>query len=167
MKKRILAVIALVLLFGGTSLAFGYWDNLEQDLTGETVVISEGVVLTVASGVHADDTKVLVPSGVVMKANDVTSYVITYDVALDTAAVNDLDLTVTASNILINGENTYTNIYTNLIDVDISAPAKINSTTVTVTITVTFTGEPADITAYTAVATGDITFDLNFLAEIA
>lgn len=163
MKKRILAVIALVLLFGGTTLAFGYWDNLATSQTDQTVVIGEGVTLTVAAGVHADDTKVLVPSGVVMKANDVTSYVITYSVALDTAAVTDLDLDVTASNILIEGVSTYSS----LINVNVSAPATINDTAATVTVTVTFTGEPADLAAYTAVATGDITFDLSFTATIA
>jgi hypothetical protein len=98
-----------------------------------------------------------------MKANDVTSYVITYSVALDTAAVTDLDLDVTASNILIEGVSTYSS----LINVNVSAPATINDTAATVTVTVTFTGEPADLAAYTAVATGDITFDLSFTATIA
>lgn len=161
MKKRILAIIALVLLFGGTTLAFGYWDSLERTQNDQTVVIGEGTSLTVAAGVHSDNTKILVPSNVAMGPNDVTSYVISYNVKLEKTTAVDLDLTVVASNVKVNGL-----VYEGLIDVAISTDGTINSSEEAVTVTVTFAREPLNITEYNAVYGQDITFDLTFTASV-
>jgi hypothetical protein len=161
MKKRILAVIALVLLFGGTTLAFGYWDNLTPDAIGEKVVVGEGVTLTVPAAINP--TGQLVPTGVVMKTGDVDSYVLTYSVSLDKATLANLNLAVTISNIEIGGITTYNDA----IDIVVSGITTVNNTAGDVIITITFDGEPADLAEYTAVATKDITFDITFVATVA
>src|SRR5690606_26454859 len=102
MFKKLFAVLVVALLLGGTVLAFSYWDNLQQEQS-ETIVIGKGVTLQVAAVAEVPENKVLVPVGAVMKANDVNSIVLTYNVKLDQAAVNNLNLAVVASDILIGG----------------------------------------------------------------
>ncbi|XMB72875.1 hypothetical protein RJI07_02940 [Mycoplasmatota bacterium WC30] len=162
MFKKIIAVIAVALVLGGTALAFSYWDNLEQT-SNETITIGEGVSLDVVAVAAAPAGKVLVPSGVVLKANDVESIVLTYNVALDSAALTDLDLAVVASDIQIGGETTNAS----LITVNVSqAATTVNDANVLVTVTVTM-AQPADVTVYNAIINQPITFLLTFTATIA
>lgn len=159
MKKRMLAVLLLLFLLGGTAVAYGYWDNLTVEQNNVTLTIGEGVTLEVSVGDQMGANDVLVPSGVVMKTNDVTSVALTYDVNLDQAVIDDLDLSVTYSNVQINGSTANAG----LVNIVIDAPAVINSTSVEVTVTVTLS-EPGDAAAYAAVYGQDITFDLDFVA---
>lgn len=102
----------------------------------------------------------MVPSGALMKTNDVDEIVLTYNVKLDKAVVAAPTLTVTSSNVEINGSTTYSS----LVDIDIVlGSSTVNNSDVLVTVTVTLL-EPGDVTAYNAVINQNITFDLTFSA---
>lgn len=162
MKKKLLALLALLLLFGGTTVAFAYWDDLAQT-EQEVLVIGEGVTLEVAAVATAPANSVLVPDGVVMKANDVDSIVLTYNVALDKAALAALDLSVTYENVKINNVAD-TN---NLVNINITtASAVVNDADVLVTVTVTL-NEPNDFNTYQDIIGESISFDLVFEASQA
>jgi len=159
MFKKIFAAIIVAVVLGGSALAFAWWDSLEVD-QAETITIGEGVTLSVTAVAVVPAGKFLVPNGVVLKANDVESIVLTYNVKLDLTAVDSLDLAVVASNILIN--NSATN--NDLVDIDIVlASSTVNSTDVLVTVTVTLL-MPASQIIYDAVKDQPITFDLTFTA---
>ncbi len=162
MKKRLIVVLAvLFLLFGSTTIAYSYWDNLQQSDTDITVSAGHGVSLNVSvnsalpAGVH------LIPAAAqVVKANDVQQVNFSYDVNLSEALASDLTLTVTPQNVLIGGSSTYASLVNIVVT---PASTAINSTTVVVSVTVTLS-EPADQTAYDAVKDQNITFDLLFEA---
>lgn len=157
--KKLLVILGALLVLGGSASAYAWWDTLQQT-SNETITIGEGVTLNVNATATVPAGKVLVPAGVVLKANDVESVVLTYDVFLDFAATSDLPLTVTASNILINGSATNAG----LVNVNISlAQNVVNSTAVVATVTVTLT-EPTTEAEYLAIANQDITFTLTFTA---
>jgi hypothetical protein len=162
MFKKILAVLVVAVLLGGSVLAFSYWDNLQQQ-EQETLNIGNGVTLQVAAVATAPAGKVLVPAGVVMKANDVTSVVLTYNVKLDEAAVTALDLEVLASNIQIGGSA----VNAALVNVVITLGATtVNDANVLVTVTVTL-NQPATVEVYDLIKNDPITFDLTFTGTIA
>ena len=160
MKKRTLFILALlILLLGSTVVAYAYWDNL-QKIENETITLGSGTSLTVTADVIAPVGKVLVPSGVVLKPNDVTSIVLTYQVKLDQTVVSALDLTIAASNIQINGDSTNAGLVT----VSISPTnTTVNSSDVEITITVTIS-EPSTKAIYDVIKNQPITFDLTFTA---
>ncbi len=162
MKKRLIVVLALVmLLFGSTVYAYSIWDNLQANETDITIPVNDGgVTISVSPSQAMPAGTYLVPVGAVLQANTVDSAVLTYDVSLDKQTQSDLDLTVTASNILIGGSSTYST----LVDVAISpASPTVNQAGVTVTVTITLT-EPTTQAAYDAIVNQNITFDLSFVA---
>ena len=162
MFKKLFAVLVVALLLGGTVLAFSYWDNLQQEQS-EIIEIGNGVTLQVAAVAVAPAGKVLVPAGVVMKANDVEEVVLTYNVKLDQAAIDDLDLEVVYSNVLIGGSA----INAGLVNINIvKASSTVNSTDVLVTVTVTLT-QPSTVEIYNVIKNQEITFDLTFSGSIA
>jgi len=162
MFKKLFAALIVALLLGGTVLAFSYWDNLQQEQS-ETINIGNGVTLLVAAEAVVPVGKVLVPSTVVMKANDVTSVVLTYNVKLDEAALAALNLSVVASNIQIGGSA----VNAGLVNVVISlASSTVNATDVLVTVTVTL-NQPATVEIYDVIKNQPITFDLTFTGTIA
>ena len=160
MKKRLFVVLAaLVLLFGSTTFAFSYWDNLEQS-DSVSVTAGEGVTLQVSVGDAVPAGKFLVPAGVVMKANDIDEVVLTYNVSLDQAALSALNLSVASSNVQIAGSTDNAS----LVNISISqASATVNDSNVLVTVTVSL-NEPATVDVYNAVINQPITFDLTFTA---
>lgn len=162
MFKKVFAAVLVALLLGGTVLAYSWWDNLSQ--TGsETVEVGEGVTLQVNAVATVPTGKVLVPAGVVMKANDLDEIVLTYNVNLDQEALSALNLSVTSSNVLIGGSSTYSD----LVNINIvQASPTVNSSNVLVTVTVTLS-EPATVEAYNAIINETITFTLNFTASQA
>lgn len=162
MFKKLFAVLVVALLLGGTVLAFSYWDNLQKKQS-EVIEIGNGVTLEVAAVAEVPENKVLVPVGAVMKANDVNSIVLTYNVKLDQAALADLNLNVAASNVLIGGlaDNA------GLVNISIvKASPTVNSTDVLVTVTVTLT-QPDTVAIYNVIKNQKITFDLTFTGSIA
>ncbi len=160
MKRKLLAVLIVTLLFAGTGVAYGYWDNLVVEENDVTITVGKGVTLSV-SVKDAIPSGVLVPSGAVLKSGDLTQVQFSYNVKLDQAVTTDLDLSVVADNVKINGSTTNAGLVNISITDDNSG--KVNSTDVVVTITVTLT-EPADLAAYQAIYDQDITFDLTFTA---
>jgi len=159
MKKIITAILVIAILLGGTAMAFSYWDNL-QTQDSQTISVGQGVTLTVTADATAPEGSYLVPVGAVLKTNDVNEIVLTYNVKLDQEAQSALDLTVTASNVLIGGLSDNAS----LVNISIvQAASTVNNTDVLVTITVTLT-EPATEAIYNAIINQDITFDLTFTA---
>ena len=162
MFKKLIAVLAMVIVLGGSTMAFAWWDDL-QKTQNETLTIGEGVTLEVAAVATAPVGKVLVPAGVVLKANDVTSIVLTYNVKLDLAAVAALNLAVSSSNVQINGSATNAG----LVNIVISpATTTVNATNVLITVTITLTA-PATVEIYNAIINQPITFTLTFTATQA
>lgn len=162
MFKKLFAVLAVALVLGGTVMAFAYWDNLQQK-QNETIEIGNGVTLQVAAVAVAPEGKVLVPAGVVMKANDVDEVVLTYNVKLDEAALEALHLSVVASNIKIGGSD----VNADLVNVEIAlGSATVNDANVLVTVTVSL-NQPATVAVYDVIKNQSITFDLTFSAAIA
>jgi hypothetical protein len=160
MLKKVIIVLAIALAIGGSAMAYAWWDNLSAT-QNETIVIGEGVTLQVAAVATAPAGKVLVPEGTVLKADDVTSIVQTYNVKLDLQVVDPLSLSVTASNVLIGGSATNAG----LVGIAITQSAStVNDADVLVTVTVTLS-EPADFATYTAIINQSITFDLAFEAS--
>ena len=157
--KKILAAIIVALVLGGTAFAFAYWDNT-SDSSSVSLTAGQGTTLSlVVSGDESSD-GTLVPSTVFVGVNDVTSITMEYTVSLDKTFASDLTFTVVESNVLIGGSSTYSD----LVNIAITSNPTINgdaSETVTVVITL---DEPADETAYNAVANATITFDLTFTA---
>lgn len=158
-KKLTVALLALVAL-GGTVGAFSYWDTLAKT-EAETLTVGEGTELVVAAVAEAPAGKVLVPSGVVLKANDLESITLTYNVNLNQTSVADLNLAVVASNIEINGSTANAGLVN--IAITTAAPT-VNNSTVLVTVVVTLT-EPTTEAEYLAIINQAITFDLTFTAS--
>ncbi len=161
MKRKLLAVLIITLLFAGTGVAYGYWDNLVVEENNVTLTVGKGVTLSVTVDSAIPAGKVLVPSGAVLKANDLTQIQFSYTVKLDQTTNSDLNLSVVADNVKINGSTDNAGLVNITITDDNSG--KVNSSDVTVTITVTLT-EPSDLATYQAIYDQAITFDLTFTA---
>ncbi len=162
MLKKLLAVLTMIIVLGGSTMAFAWWDDL-QKTQSNAITIGSGVTLQVAAVATAPVGKVLVPAGVVLKANDVTSVVLTYNVNLDLEAVSALNLVVAASNIQIGGTTTNAG----LVNIAISpASTTVNASTVLITVTVTLVA-PATVEVYNVIINQPITFTLTFTATQA
>ena len=156
--KKLVGVLLAVFIFGGSALAFAWWDQLETD---ENVTIPVGQGVTISVSLDEQTTGNLVPEGVVLKTGDVESVVIDFDVSLDSSdLVSALNLSTTVSNIEINGDDAHAALVTTVV----SGATSIQNDTVTVIITVTL-DEPGSQAAYDAIINQDITFDVTFLAE--
>ena len=110
----------------------------------------------------------LVPTGQVINlATQVDEIVLSYNVGLDhdASSVGTLEATVVASEIAIDEDTVLGASYVNVvINPDTAFELSTTDTEVTVTITL---DEPADETAYEAIAGKDITFTLTFTAALA
>ena len=163
MFKKLAVVLVVLFTIGGTASAFAWWDNLEQTKT-ETITIGAGETLEVEAVLVYDDTKNLIPAGAVLKVNDVNEVVLTYNVKLDQAAVNDLNLGVSVSDVKVGGV-TYTG---SLVNIVVSNPVEnttvaVNDTAVVVTVTVTLAPD-AESNDYSTIINKDISFVLTFTA---
>ena len=160
--KKVLAAIIVALLLGGTAFAFSWWDNLSQT-QNETIEIGEGVTLNVSAVATVPAGKVLVPAGVVLKANDVEEIILTYNVKLDQTALDDLNLSVEATDVQIGGSTD--NI--DLVNINISqSSATVNDADVLVTVTITI-DEPSTQAIYDLIKNQAITFTLTFTGSQA
>ncbi len=105
MKKRVIAIIALVLVLLGSSVAgYAYWDQLTQNTSGE-YEIGYGVRLEVPTSVQ--DTRALVPAGSFYSAYEATyttSYVFEYTLSLEDPLQDGMeaDLSVEISDFMVN-----------------------------------------------------------------
>lgn len=163
MVRKLLLVLVALVTFGGTVGAYAWWDTLTENRTNETLTIGEGADLTITVNASAEAGKTLVPSGTLLGANDVTSYTLTYDLALNKQLASDLTLTAAVSNVAIGGSTVNAGLVT--VTPTYSVSQAINAdTTVVVTLTVTL-AEPTTEAIYNAVANADITFDVTFNAN--
>lgn len=158
--KKVFVALLIALLIGGTSIAFSWWDNLSQE-QNETLQIGEGVTLSVTAVATAPADKVLVPAGVTLTADMVEQVELTYNVKLDKTVVTPLTLNVVASDILIGGVSTNSD----LVNINISqAASTVNDVDVLVTVTVSL-NMPATETIYNEISNNPITFTLTFTGE--
>ncbi len=158
MFKKLTIVVIALFLFGGSALAFAWWDSLE---TNEDVTIGVGEGVTISVNLDEQTEGDLVPEGVVMKDEDVTEVDIDFTVTLDrTDLAEELDLLVNIDNIEIDGVDTHAG----LVQTSIDNPGTIQNAPVEVTVTVTL-DEPADQSTYDEGANKDITFDVTFEAQ--
>lgn len=159
MKQSLLRtslVVALILaLIGLTASSFAYWDRLTTEDKDNTVIIGEGAELKVTKKVTV--TGALIPKTAVLGVGEVYEVVLEYDVKLSKEAQEDLVLNVEASNVLIGGDDTYSD----LVNIDITGDFLVNASGTKITVTVTLT-EPTTSEIYEAIFGKTITFDLTF-----
>ena len=139
---------------------YAYWNSL-QKTEDETLIVGEGIELVVDVNLEAPAGKVLVPAGLAYGINDVDSITITYDAILDAQATNDMTLSVIATDIKIDGVDTYSSLVN--VNITLSTSDINSSSSVLVTIVVTLT-EPSNETEYDAIVNKPITFNLVFTA---
>jgi len=159
MKQSLLRtslVVALILaLIGLTASSFAYWDRLTTEDKDNTVIIGEGAELKVTKNVTV--TGALIPKTAVLGVGEVYEVVLEYDVKLSKEAQEDLVLNVEASNVLIGGDDTYSD----LVNIEITGDFFVNASGTKITVTVTLT-EPTTSEIYEAIFGKTITFDLTF-----
>lgn len=159
MKQSLLRtslVVALILaLIGLTASSFAYWDRLTTEDKDNTVIIGEGAELKVTKNVTV--TGALIPKTAVLGVGEVYEVVLEYDVKLSKEAQDDLVLNVEASNVLIGGDDTYSD----LVNIEITGVFLVNASGTKITVTVTLT-EPTTSEIYEAIFGKTITFDLTF-----
>ncbi len=159
MIRKIGVLVLFLVLIGGSAGAFAWWDSLETTENNVTIGVGEGVTISVDFDTQTDGN--LVPDGVIMKTEDITSSAITFNVILDrTDLEEELDLLAEVNNIEI-GESV---TYASLVNVSVDNPGTIQNDSVVVTVTVTL-DEPEDQTEYDAIKNSDITFDVTFTAS--
>ncbi len=160
MLKRLMVVLILMLMVASSTIAFAWWDNLSQT-DDQTLLIGQGVTLEVDTVVTVPEGKVLVPKGIVMKVGDVDLIELTYNVKLDYEVIENLDLSVTAKNILI-GESDKNS---DLVDIDIVlSQDQVNSEDVLVKVYISL-NMPESEAQYKEIINQKITFTLNFEAN--
>lgn len=186
-KLNLFALIALstVLLAGAGGGIYAYWAGSVTAPANETgngtVEIGEGKAVTTTLKVSAaSETGVLVPDGR-SGVGEVEYIVLTHAVEwtedvtspLATGHTGTLSAALVAASVEIDGSTTYASLVGITIQVGGTAPVDggvvatasnaiiLDGDAVTVYIKVTL-AEPADITAYNAIATKDITFDVTY-----
>ncbi len=157
--KRFVFVLALLLIVGGSSVAFAWWDSLDVTEEEITIGVGEGVTLNVSSSNDFND--VLVPAGVVSQEGQVQSYELTYTVNLDRDIDETLNLSVSALNKAIDGD---TELGDNYVNVLITHDSTIQNDDVIVTVIITLDMDENDAADVANVVLKDITFDLEFIA---
>jgi len=156
--KKLFALLLVVFLFGGSTMAFAWWDQLET--TDENITIGVGEGVTISVNLDEQTQGSLVPNGVVMKTNDITEVEVKYTVNLDSSDINEaLNFDVSVINKEIGGSDTYKS----LVDIDVVSDSTIQNESVDVTLTVTL-NMPSNQTEYDAIVNQNITFDVQFNA---
>lgn len=146
-RKAIYIAIISFLVTGfifTSSSAFAYWRQVTVPKDVEIVSIGDPIELIVNDITDGDSGMRLVPEGYIVSVGDVDSVELEYQVSVSRELLNTVDLYVIASNILIGGSNTYSNL------VKISIMGSQNQTvldlyndTITITVTVQLE-EPID-----------------------
>lgn len=161
LRNKVIAAFVVMMFALATTVGvtYAWWDMLQAERTETDVIdLGTGGTISIDATVNSGTGKTLVPSGVTMGPNDVTSITLTYTIGLDKQYTNPLALSATATNILIDGSATYAS----LVSIAISGDTTINGDAdATVELTITL-GMPADQTAYNAVAGKAITFTVTF-----
>ena len=191
MFKKLTFVFLAVLLFGGSVLAFAWWDNLDENEAG-TLELGYGVRLALDNQTTAEQ-GILVPENSFFAADEdkyTTSYVFTYELTLPDVT-EGLDVLIDITNLKV-GEAAFTSEDFKALDFQVSTNEgtfvstgettasiegsttnlrinqTLNDTTpITITITVTLVDAEEEDTElvfadYEAVAGAEITFDIEF-----
>lgn len=185
MKKKFIAIAALVLLLLGSSVAgYAYWDNLTQSTNNEFNI---GYGVRLQTPVTSQDDRALVPAGSFYSAYEgeyTTSYEFTYVLSLEDPLQDNMtaDLTVDLTDFAVNAVsylfNDSASVFTIAVGTD-EAEAYVsetgvwdfadafyyqnNTVTVNVTITLADNGDANfDATDYNAIAGFATTFTLGF-----
>ena len=156
--KKLLLAFAIVLMVGGSALAFAWWDRLEAE---NNVTIGVGQGVTVSVNLDEQTTGNLVPTGAIMKTGDVNEVDVEFTVSLSVDPEQLLNLNVATSNVLIGGEPGNAG----LVNTSVTNPGTIQNVPVTVIITVTL-NEPANQTEYDDIINQNITFNVTFTASV-
>lgn len=163
LKKVLIAVFALIVL-GGSSVAFAWWDKTTVNrLESDIITIGPGLELVVENvEINPATSGNLIPASAILKTGDTKAIELSYTVRLSEAMDNALTLNVNVTNIEVNGvANPF-----GLIDVAVVNPGSIQNDDVIVTLTVTIDDSElleADYeAAYLALAENAITFTVNF-----
>jgi len=166
MFKKILLAVLAVIVMGGSSVAFSWWDQLSLTKNENNIItIGQGLEIVVEDVVINPATAgTLIPASAVLKAGDTYAIELTYIVKFNATLQEELNLEVTVSNILVNGvENPF-----DLIAIAVANPGVIQNADVTITLTVTIDDSDLDeadfVAAYLAVANQTITFTVAFAA---
>ena len=165
LKKLLIALIA-ILVIGGSSMAYAWWDSLTVNNSESNIItIGQGLDLVVATAVIDPLTDgTLIPASAVLKTGDTHQIDIDYTVSLDYTVDTPLNLAVTISNVLIDGVAD-TNSY---VIISVNNPGTVGNSDVTVTLSVTLDDSPADPVAAKATLEGaTISFDIEFAATVA
>ena len=99
--KKLLVATLLLLMIGSTTLAFAWWDRLEQGADNQTLHLGYGVRL-VLDNQTSEDQGVLVPEGSFYADVEgyVTSYTFTYVLSLE-EELDNFDLLIDVTNLTI------------------------------------------------------------------
>ncbi|MDD4210795.1 MAG: hypothetical protein PHC46_00155 [Clostridia bacterium] len=164
MMRKILVLIFAVILLGGSTIAFSWWDSLTVNrLEQDIVTVGQGlelVVLDVEIDPLTDGS--LVPADAILKTGDTHEVVLEYTVRIAEPLDAALDLEVTVSNIEV---DSVANPY-GLISVVVTNPGTIQNSDVIVSLSVTIDDSLLDAedydAAYLALAGNSITFEISF-----
>ena len=108
-----LSFLVVGFIFSTTS-AFAYWQEVTVSRDVELVTIGEPIEIIVTDVTEDFDVS-LVPAGYALSVGDAEVVELTYEVGVSRELLNAVDLYVTATNVLINGEDTYSH----LVDIEI------------------------------------------------
>jgi len=159
--KKLITIVAILLLLGISSLSYSYWDSL-QVKENVDLSIGKGTTLLVSVTENIPEGKSLIPADALQGVNDITSVTIKYSVKLDKTSVILPTLTVEATDVRIGGDTTYSD----LVVITISKPDTVSNDAAEVIVLVSLKNQSDGITeeAYTAINSKSITFDLTFTA---
>lgn len=167
MLKKVLIAVFAVIILGGSSVAFAFWDKLAVNrLESSIVTIGQGLELQVEDVVlNPATTGNLIPASAVLKQGDTYEVELTYTVKFEMTVEETLDLSVLVSNIKVDGaDNPF-----GLIKVEVANPGVIANDDVVVTLTVSIDDSELQAedyeAAYLALANNDITFTVSFAAS--
>lgn len=159
--RKLLVLGLLLISLGGTVGAYAYWDDLTRNQE-ESLLIGEGTSLVVESVVSVPEGKYLVPAGTVLKANDIESLELKYNVKLNDEVSNDLYLYVRTDNVLINNDENLSE----LVHIDLSASVSTTEKYEISVSAVVSLDEPLTEEEYELVANSIISFDILFDASM-
>ncbi|ERJ11640.1 hypothetical protein [Haloplasma contractile] len=119
LNHKVIRIGSLAFLLVGlivtSSSAFAYWKQVTISNDVEIVTIGEPVELIVTDLNSGSQSTQLVPSGHAMFVGDIEEVMLTYRVGVTRELLNNVNLIVTVTDVLIGGDATYSH----LIDIDI------------------------------------------------
>jgi|AntRauTorcE11897_2_1112592.scaffolds.fasta_scaffold00016_47 hypothetical protein len=164
MLKKLMVAVFLVLILGGSTIAFAWWDNLsESRLEANIVTLGEGATMTTSPVVIDPATDgYLIPSSAILKPGDTHEILLNYNVNIDQPIASALNLLVTVTDINVGSTpNPF-----DLISVNVTNPGTILNDPVNVILSVTIDDSsllPSEYeAARLALMNNQISFNIHF-----